>query len=185
MGTPAPLIVWAALTQNRVPMLALLYAHSLNSQGYSLLAFRWPRLKSHFQWVLNDALFNVFMIVFRIIRNNYHFDSDGDFHRFMSNISKTGFTAILVRTAVHRARNIRLCGRHRFSLIFINAKICWNMSWLHWRRNPRIFSIKIFHIFILKSSLLSCVGKSDMMKYSEKQPWIMIILVSPWIHIIS
>ena len=53
-----------------------------------------------------------------------HFDSDGDFMRFMSNVSKTRFTAILIKTAVHRVCNLALCGRHRISHVFINAKIC-------------------------------------------------------------
>ena len=55
---------------------------------------------------------------------NAYFDSDGDFTCFVSNASKTGFTTILIKTAVHRAEYSALCGRHRFSRIFINAKIC-------------------------------------------------------------
>lgn len=36
----------------------------------------------------------------------------------MSNVSKTRFSAILIKTAVHRAEYSALCGRHRFSRIF-------------------------------------------------------------------
>ena len=46
---------------------------------------------------------------------NADFDSDGDFMYFMRNASKTGFTAIPIKTAVHRADYSALCGRHRFS----------------------------------------------------------------------
>ena len=56
--------------------------------------------------------------VFRMIsyeHRNADFDSDGDFMCFMRNASKTGFSVILIKTLVHRAQNIRLCGRHRFS----------------------------------------------------------------------
>lgn len=59
------------------------------------------------------------------------FNSDGDFHHFMRDISKTGFSSFAIKTAVHRAQYCVSCGRHRFSRIFINAKICWNISWLH------------------------------------------------------
>ena len=45
-----------------------------------------------------------------------NFDSDGDFMRFVRRASKTGFATILIKTAVHRTQNIRLCGRHRFSV---------------------------------------------------------------------
>ena len=45
----------------------------------------------------------------------FDFDSDGDFTCFVSNASKTGFTTILIKTAVHRAEYSALCGRHRFS----------------------------------------------------------------------
>ena len=55
---------------------------------------------------------------------NAYFNSDGDFHHFMSNISKNGFSSFAIKTAVHRVCNLALCGRHRFSRIFINAKIC-------------------------------------------------------------
>ena len=44
-----------------------------------------------------------------------HFDSDGDFLGFMGGVSKTWFTAILVKTAVHRARYYLLRGRHQIS----------------------------------------------------------------------
>ena len=33
----------------------------------------------------------------------------------MSRTSKTWFSVILIKTAVHRAENTVLCGRHRFS----------------------------------------------------------------------
>lgn len=36
----------------------------------------------------------------------------------MNNASKTRFSAILIKTAVHRAEYYALCGRHRFSQIF-------------------------------------------------------------------
>lgn len=58
------------------------------------------------------------------IAQNTHFNSDANFNHFVSNISKTGFSAFQIKTAVHRARNLALCGRHLFSRIFINAKIC-------------------------------------------------------------
>ena len=53
---------------------------------------------------------------------NHEINSDGDFHRFMSDISKNGFSSFTIKTAVHRARNIALCGRHRFSRIFSMRK---------------------------------------------------------------
>ena len=44
-----------------------------------------------------------------------YFDSDGDFTCFVSNASKTGFTAVPIKTLVHGADYSALCGRHRFS----------------------------------------------------------------------
>ena len=71
------------------------------------------------------------------IAQNAYFNSDGDFHHFMSDISKTRFSAILIKTAVHRAQYCVSCGRHRFSRIFIDAKICWNMPWLNHYQFPQ------------------------------------------------
>ena len=56
--------------------------------------------------------------------------------------SKTGFTAIPIKTAVHRVCNLALCGRHRISHVFINTKICSIIRRLHQRRNTRISSMK-------------------------------------------
>lgn len=43
---------------------------------------------------------------------------DSSFMPFLMNVSKTGFTAISIETAVHRADCSALCGRYRFSRIF-------------------------------------------------------------------
>ena len=59
---------------------------------------------------------------------NADFDSDGDFNCFMSDTSKTALSAIPMKTLVHRARNIRLCGRHRFSAFNRFAISCWNRA---------------------------------------------------------
>ena len=59
---------------------------------------------------------------------NADFDSDGDFMCFMRNASKTGFSVILIKTLVHRAQNIRLCGRHRFSAFNRFAISCWDRA---------------------------------------------------------
>ena len=55
---------------------------------------------------------------------NADFNSDANFNHFVRNISKTRFFINTIKTVVHRAENIVLCGRHRISHIFINAKIC-------------------------------------------------------------
>ena len=69
-------------------------------------------------------MFQLHLTVLNSSLKTSHFDSDGDFNRFMRHISKTGFTAIPIKTAVHRVCNLALCGRHRISHVFINAKIC-------------------------------------------------------------
>ena len=69
-------------------------------------------------------MFQLHLTVLNSSLKTSHFDSDGDFMRFMRNASKTGFTAIPIKTAVHRVCNLALCGRHRISHVFINAKIC-------------------------------------------------------------
>ena len=55
---------------------------------------------------------------------NADFNSDANFNHFVRRISKTRFSINMIKTAVHMAENIVLCGRHRISHIFINAKIC-------------------------------------------------------------
>ena len=53
---------------------------------------------------------------------NAHFNSDGNFMRFVRHPSKTGFSALTIKTAVHRAQYFQPCGRHRFTLILILLK---------------------------------------------------------------
>lgn len=43
---------------------------------------------------------------------------DSSFMPFLMNVSKTGFTAISIETAVHGADCSALCGRYQFSRIF-------------------------------------------------------------------
>ena len=74
----------------------------------------------------------------------HEINSDGDFYHFMSNISKTWFSIIPIKTAVHRARNIRLCGRHRFSRIFSMRKF---PAFSHW--NHLITSCWQMHVIIM------------------------------------
>ena len=53
---------------------------------------------------------------------NAHFNSDGNSMRFVSHPSKTGFSALPIKTAVHRAQYFQPCGRHRFARILILLK---------------------------------------------------------------
>lgn len=55
-----------------------------------------------------------------------HFDSHSDFHHFVYRESKSIVFTVLVKTLVHRARNIALCGRHRI----------WRKTWM------RIFNVE-------------------------------------------
>ena len=73
--------------------------------------------------------------LFLALLENCHFDSDGDFLCFMSNASKTGFSINLIKTAVHRAQNIRLCGRHRNSRNYDMLKKHGKQPvlWLQWK----------------------------------------------------
>ena len=53
---------------------------------------------------------------------NADFNSDGNFMCFVEDGLKTGFSAIPIKAAVHRAEHYVLCGRHRFTRISILLK---------------------------------------------------------------
>ena len=94
------------------------------ARGYSLLAFRWTRLECRFE----NAITCRFQCIQRMknkITEMSDFDSEGNFMRFMRNVSKTGFYAILIKTAVHRTEYSVPCGRHRFSACNRFAISCW------------------------------------------------------------
>lgn len=98
------------------------------------------------RWYSN-TYFNIEITYYSNTIWNAHFDSNSDFSCFMSNASKTGFSTVSTKYAVHRAEYYALCGRHRFSRIFniiyfpsntmkpviciLTGFIIGSMDWIH------------------------------------------------------
>lgn len=88
---------------------------------------------------------------------NAEIKSDSSFMPFLMNVSKTGFTAISIETAVHGADCSALCGRYRFSRIF-------NIIYFH--SNTMKPVICILTGFIIGYGLDSCIIYQTIQSYS-------------------
>ena len=78
---------------------------------------------------------------------NADFNSDANFNHFVRNISKTRVSTNMIKTTVHRTEDTVLCGRHRISHIFINAKNMFNRAPAACRNNmnENIMMTTCFH----------------------------------------
>lgn len=81
---------------------------------------------------------------------------DSSFMPFLMNVSKTGFTAISIETAVHGADCSALCGRYRFSRIF-------NIIYFH---SNTMKPVIMFTGFIIGYGLDSCIIYQTIQSYS-------------------